>query len=454
MIAPARTAAYSILSAVSAGKTDLGSALASSRADLEDDRDRALAAEIATGVLRRRATLDHLIERTANRPLHRLDPEVLEILRLSLYQLLYLTRVPASAVVDDAVNMSKKLGKKSASGLVNAVLRGLSRNRKALPLPPRPADPDLPASREAALTYLNIALSHPRWLAARWMDRLGFDRAEAWMLFNNTPAPVTIRANRLRIEAGALAAELEAHGVRAGRARFAPDGLVVDHAPTRGLQVGDYLIQDEASQLVTLLAGAEPGPSLLDTCASPGGKTTAFAAAMSNRGLIIACDVRERRMHLLGRTVDTLGATNVRLVQTDASLPLPFSGVFDTVVLDAPCSGLGTLRRDPDIRWRREEADLVKLGTAMLQMLEHAADRVRPGGRLVYATCSTEPEENEHVVTRFLQRDPAFAAVDARLAHPGLPAEVVDARGHLRTTPAPLGLEGFFGAVFERRTGI
>ena len=141
MIAPARTAAYDILSAVSAGTTDLGSALASSRADLKDDRDRALAAEIATGVLRRRALLDHLIERGANRPLHRLDPEVLEILRLSLYQLLYLTRVPASAVVDDAVNMTKKLGKKSASGLVNAVLRGLSRNRKALPLPPRPVEP-------------------------------------------------------------------------------------------------------------------------------------------------------------------------------------------------------------------------------------------------------------------------------------------------------------------------
>jgi 16S rRNA (cytosine967-C5)-methyltransferase len=265
---------------------------------------------------------------------------------------------------------------------------------------------------------------------------------------------VTIRANRLRIEAGALAAELEAHGVRAARARFAPDALVVDHAPTRGLQVGDFLIQDEASQLVTLLAGAEPGPSLLDTCASPGGKTTAFAAAMSNRGLIVACDVRERRMHLLGRTVATLGATNVRMVQTDAGVPLPFSGVFDTVVLDAPCSGLGTLRRDPDIRWRREEADLEGLGATMLQMLEHAADRVRPGGRLVYATCSTEPEENEHVVTRFLQRAPAFAAVDARLAHPALPPDVVDARGHLRTTPAPLGLEGFFGAVFERRTGI
>ncbi len=451
MIAPARTAAYRVLCAIAAGRADLGSALAASRTELADDRDRALTAEIATGVQRWRGVLDHLIRGAAGRPLRRLDPEILEILRLSAYQLLYLTRVPASAVVDDAVNMAKKLGKRSASGLVNAVLRSLSRNRGTQSLPPRPPHGDDPDGREQALDYLSVALSHPRWLAARWLDRFGFDLAEAWMQFNNAPAPVTLRANRLRTDPDTLQTALEGLGLHASRARFAPDALLLDQAAPRGALAGEFLVQDEASQLVTLLAGTDPGPRLLDTCASPGGKTAAFAATLANGGRIVACDVRERRMHLLQRTVESVGATNVRLVQADASLALPFRGAFDTVIVDAPCSGLGTLRRDPDIRWRRQEADLVPLAATALTMLGHAAVLVRPGGRLIYATCSSEPEENEHVASRFLERAAEFAPLDARLAHPALPPAVVDPRGHLRTTPAPLGLEGFFGAVFERQ---
>jgi 16S rRNA (cytosine967-C5)-methyltransferase len=457
MIAPARLAAYEVLVATSTGHADLASALASSRDRLRDERDRALVSEIATGVQRWRGPLDHLIREAAGRPLRRLDPEVLEILRLSAYQLLYLTRVPVSAAVDDAVNLTKKIGKRSASGLVNAVLRALSRNRGGLSLPARPEQPDRPEHREPAIEYLSVTLSHPRWLATRWLDRLGFDQAEAWMRFNNVQAPLTLRTNRLRTNVDALRAGLEALGVHAKRGRFAPDALVIDHgdpSPPRDGFAGDFLVQDEASQLVTLLVGPQPGPRLLDTCAAPGGKTTAFAgalSALSNDGLIVACDVRERRMQLLQRTVELMGATRVRLVRADASVALPFSGGFDTVVVDAPCSGLGTLRRDPDIRWRREEADLAPMAATALTMLDHAADQVRPGGRLIYATCSSEPEENEQVADRFLERAISFAPVNARLAHPSLPAEAIDERGHLRTTPAPLGLESFFGAVFERR---
>ena len=454
MIAPARLAAYEVLVAISTGHADLASALASSRDHLRDERDRALVSEIATGVQRWRGALDHLIRQAAARPLRRLDPEVLEILRLSAYQLLYLTRVPASAAVDDAVNLTKKMGKRSASGLVNAVLRALSRNRGRFSLPARPEQPDRPEHREPAIEYLSVTLSHPRWLATRWLDRLGFHHAEAWMQFNNVQAPLTLRANRLRTDVDALRAGLAALGVHAKRGRFAPDALVIDSGdppPPHDAFPGDFLAQDEASQLVTLLVGPRPGPRLLDTCAAPGGKTTAFAVDLSNEGLIVACDVRERRIQLLQRTVGLLGATRVRLVQADASVALPFSGGFDTVVVDAPCSGLGTLRRDPDIRWRREEADLAGLAAAALTMLDRAADQVRPGGRLIYATCSSEPEENEQVAGRFLERAIGFAPVNARLAHPSLPAAAIDGRGHLRTTPAPLGLESFFGAVFERR---
>jgi 16S rRNA (cytosine967-C5)-methyltransferase len=450
MISPARVAAFDILSAVSAGRADLPSAIASARASLHDDRDRALAAEIATGVQRWRAAIDHLIVHFSKRPLARLDPEILEILRSSVYQLLFLTRVPAAAVVDDAVNLTRRAGKTSAGGFVNAVLRTVSRKREALPLPPRPADA---LDRDRALDYFSITLSHPRWLAERWYDRLGFERAETWLQFDNSAAPLTLRPNRLRVSAAELEERLATTDVKVTSGRYAPDALLVKEGhPLRGegLDEGWFVVQDEASQLVSLLCAEEPGRLVLDTCASPGGKATAIAAAAPDTR-VIACDLRGRRMELLRRTVAATRLTNVLLVQADLLTPLPFTAAFDTVIVDAPCSGLGTLRRDPDIRWRRREADLAVLSAAQRKMLANAAVTVAPGGRLVYATCSSEPEENEEVASSFLSSAPHFAAVDARSVHPSLPVSVVDDRGHLRTTPHDHGLEAFFGAVFERR---
>jgi len=465
MIAPARIAAYDILTALSSGRADLPTAIAMARVGLRDERDRALAADIAAGVQRWRAALDHLIAAFAKRPIDRLDPEVVEILRLSAYQLLHLTRVPASAVVDDAVNLTRRAGKQSAAGFVNAVLRSLSRRRATLPLPSRPHTPPLPTrtsvpstgdrgsgEREAVLDYLSITLSHPRWLAARWLDRFGFEKTETWLQFNNTPAPLTLRANRLRATPDEVVQRLAADDVRLRPGRFAPDALIVEEGhPLRGRQEGLFVAQDEASQLVAVLAAPTPGSRVLDTCASPGGKTTALAAALGETGQLIACDVRDRRMSLLRKTVADAGADRARLVQADLLQPLPFSRPFDLVLVDAPCSGLGTLRRDPDIRWRRREGDLVALATAELVMIRHAADVVAPGGRLVYATCSSEPEENEGIVDAFLASAPEFVVLDARDAAPTLPHDVVDAHGHLRTDPQTHGLEAFFGAVLERR---
>jgi 16S rRNA (cytosine967-C5)-methyltransferase len=451
MIAPARVAAYEILSTLSAGRADLPTAIAHARDSLRDDRDMALAAEIATGVQRQRAALDHLIAHFAKRPITRLDPEIVLVLRLSAYQLLHLSRVPASAVVDDAVKLTGKIGKRSASGLVNAVLRALSRSRSQLPLPRRPeADGD----RERMLDYLSIALSHPRWLAARWLDRIGFDRSEAWMLFNNRPAPLTLRANTLRATASDVQAQLAQQDVITHRGHFAPSALIVDEGrPLRGPEstAGLFVVQDEASQLVTLLAGDHPGPLILDTCASPGGKTTAFAATAGQGALVVACDLRDRRMALLRQTVHASGASNIRLVQADLLKALPFHDQrFATVIVDAPCSGLGTLRRDPDIRWRRSETDLPALAEDQRRMLRHAATVVAPGGRLIYATCSSEPEENEQVAESFLREMASFRSVDARTVHSQLPREAVDSAGHLRTEPDRHALECFFGAVFQR----
>jgi 16S rRNA (cytosine967-C5)-methyltransferase len=451
MIAPARAAAFDILRAVDGGRSDLAAAVASARQQLADPRDRALAADIAAGVQRWRNALDHVVAAAARRPTGRLDPEILTILRLGTYQLLHLTRVPASAVVDDAVDLARRARKRSASGFVNAVLRQVSRTRRGLPLPPRPVDAR--RDRKAALRYLSITLSHPEWLAERWLDRVGFDAAEAWMSFDNAPAPLTLRPRPFKATGAQLLAALERAGITARPGRFASSALILDPGASLAHVASDlYLVQDEASQIVPLLAGPVTGRVVLDTCASPGGKTVVLAEAAGAEGRVVAIDVRARRIALLRQTVAACGAPNVSILQADLLSPLPLRRGFDCVFVDAPCSGLGTLRRDPDIRWRREAADLTRLSASQVRMLTNAAGAVAVGGRLVYATCSSEPEENDAVVDAFLTAHPGFHELDAS-RHSRVPAALVDGRGRLRTTPFAHGLEAFFGAVLERRAG-
>ncbi|MCA1651505.1 MAG: 16S rRNA (cytosine(967)-C(5))-methyltransferase RsmB, partial [Acidobacteria bacterium] len=349
----------------------------------------------------------------------------------------------------DAVELTRRAGKRSAAPLVNAVLRRISRERGALPLPPRPVEP---ADREAALAYLSDTLSHPQWLASRWLERYGFEAAAAWEQFDNRAAPLTLRANRLKTGRDELRETLATHGVRTRPARFAPDGLIVESGnPLLLPNAGDglFVVQDEASQLVALFAAARPDERVLDACASPGGKTTAMAASMEDRGLLIAMDVRQRRMDVLARTVHASGARCVRIVQADAALPLPFAASFDCVLVDAPCSGLGTLRRDPDVRWRRSEQALPALADLQIRILEAAAAVVRTGGRIIYSTCSGEPEENEGVVEEFLTAHPEFMAAPP----PDVPEHIrplVSDAGELRTLPFRDGLEAFFAAMLVK----
>lgn len=453
MIAPARRAAYDVLRAVEAGSADLPAALARVRTRLDDPRDRALAAEIATGTLRWRGRLDWLIERATRRSLARLDPEVLDILRLGLYQLLFLDRVPASAAVDDAVALTRTAGKRSAAGFVNGVLRGLSRRRRHLDLPARPATASGP-QRERALDFLSITGSHPRWLAERWLDRYGLDAAAEWVAFNNAEAPVTLRASRLHGSRERLASWLSEAGVRTRPTRFAPDGLVVVEGHPLGdksLDAGRFVVQDEASQLVTLMAGASPGQHVYDACAAPGGKSLALADALAGRGLLVAADVRPRRVALLRRLLKAGGAGGVPVVQADLERGAPFGAVFDRVLVDAPCSGLGTIRRDPEVRWRRMESDIAAYADRQRRMIAEAARTVRPGGRLVYATCSSEPDENGAVVEAFLSSHPSFSIVPAaRLIAEGVPPAVLTASGLFETRPDLHGLEAFFAVALEQ----
>jgi 16S rRNA (cytosine967-C5)-methyltransferase len=452
MASQARLASYAALRAISRNELTLAQALAETRERLDDRRDRALAAEILTGSLRWRAALDHIVQHAAGRSLAKLDDEILDVLRMSVYQLVYLDRVPASAVVDDAVQITKAARKASAAGFVNGVLRAIVRLGGRLPLPVHPGPQP---ENDRALDYLATTLSHPRWLAERWLRRYGFAAAEAWERFNNTAAPLTLRANRLKITRDELRDRLDSQGVKTERARFAADGLsVISGNPLQTPLAGRglFVVQDEASQLVSALAAARPGELVMDGCASPGNKTTAMVADMRNQGLVAAVDVRPARVALLSQTLRLSGAGCAHVVRADLQRGAPFGAIFDLVLVDVPCSGLGTIRRDPEIRWRRLETDLATFRTSELGILTEAAKAVRPGGRLVYSTCSSEPEENEQVVAAFLDQSPEFTLADPRddEALPGGIVAVIAGDGALRTTPVEHGLEAFFGVRLRR----
>ncbi len=486
MIAPARRAALQALTAVERG-AELPAALARSRDELADDRDRALAAAIITGALRWRAWLDFLIERHASRPAGALDDDILQILRLSVFQLLFLDRVPASAVVDDAVSLAKAQRKRSAAGFVNAVLRAISRGTGRIDRPEPPAGIATPEDREAAIEALSVTGSHPRWLVARWLDRLGLATTRQWVDFNNVEPYMTVRVNRSRATREQLASDLAAGGIETVPTPWAPDGLVVrtgNPLRTALAAAGMFLVQDEASQLVPLMVGARPGMRVLDACAAPGGKTLILVDRLgTNRrteaarsvlpedltpsdvapvtgsnvrahdggGVLVAADLRPRRLAVLGDLLRQHGKTAM-LVQHDLARGVPFGAIFDRVLVDAPCTGLGTLRRDVDVRWRRTEADVLAAGRRQRAMLTEAAQVVGVGGRLVYATCSTEPEENEEVVFAFLEANPAFGPVPRhRLLADGVPDAILDPEtGFLSTRPDVHGLENFFAAALQR----
>jgi 16S rRNA (cytosine967-C5)-methyltransferase len=453
MIAPARRVALDALSSVSAG-ADLPDLLARTREQLADERDRALAAAIVIGTLRWRGRLDFHLQQAISRNLGKLDAIVLDVLRMSLFQLLFLERVPAAAVVDDAVSLVRRGGKTSAGGFVNGVLRTISRTRDRLSLPAMPAAIHSPGDRDLAVDALHIAGSHPRWLVARWIDRLGLDAASAWVAFNNVEPPLTLRVNRSRATRETIAERLRALGVETVPTRVAPDGLtVVEGNPLRTAMAnsGDFLIQDEASQLVPLLVGARPGHRVLDACAAPGGKSVALADALQGTGLLVAADARDRRVALLRRVLNAHGA-HASLVEHDLHAGAPFGPAFDRVLVDAPCTGLGTLRRDVDIRWRRGPDDPGVAARRQGQLLAEASAAVAPGGRLVYATCSSEPEENEQVVSAFLDDHAGFRRVPAKtLIGEGMAAALLNPEtGELVTRPDHHGLECFYAAAVER----
>ena len=414
-------------------------------------RDAALATEIVMGALRWQRLLDFFIERYTRKKLGALDVEVLIALRIGIYQLRYLARVPANAAVNDSVELVKRARKHSASSLVNAVLRRAGREstkpvEEFLPLDPPPAD------------AFGLLHSHPTWLVERWLERFG--RAETITLLatnNETPrraCAVTSREFWEEVTRSLVDADVEFEPGRLLR-----DAITIrsgDVTKTKAFENGWISFQDEASQMIPLLLGVNPGESVLDVCAAPGGKTLALARAAGPKALVVAADRRENRLRVMRERLVRAGASNVKFVALDGTAPLPFSGKFDRILVDAPCSGTGTLARNPEIRWKLKPTDLAELHARQVMLLDSALECLAPKGQLVYSTCSLEPEENEAVVSEALQAHPEFQMIapeiPAGVLANGIRAEtLLTPDAAFRTFPRLHFTDGFFAAVLRRR---
>jgi 16S rRNA (cytosine967-C5)-methyltransferase len=427
--AKARVCAYAVLRRVFEQGAYADLALRAEAREL-DARDRALAMRLAYGAVQRKGTLDYLIERLAERPLKRLDPPVLAALRLGLCELLYLGGAPDHAVVADAVELAKSGGGatggraltgggsragRGAHGLVNAVLRRATREGKAL----------LGALDDSTPEAAALKHSHPEWVARMWWEQLGAEDARALLGFDNEPAELALRVNTLVAEPVSVAEQLTAGprpvGVH-GDPRI-PEALVLEgpwdvHGSPQW-RAGAVLAQSRGAMLPARALAPQPGERVLDLCAAPGGKSTHLAALMGGRGEVVAVERNRRRAAELQRTVERLRAREcVRVVLGDAAQPLQDEAPFDRVLVDPPCSGLGTLQARADLRWRIESGDLTQLAQTQAAILAAGAAAVRPGGVLVYSTCTISQTENQSQIIAFLESNPGFCLDDEVLTLP------------------------------------
>lgn len=437
-ISPARTRAFEILRRVGSDGAYSSILLAEAAAVL-DEKDRALCHEITLGTLRRQIYLDAVVARHSSKPLRKIDSEVLIALRMGLYQLEFLDRIPDHAVVNESVGLAVRAGKRSARGFVNAVLRNAIRKPARLEF----RDP---------VEELSVTGSHPRPLIDRWIARYGLEATKALVEFNNTPPPAdfrfTVRFDRLP---RADRDEIEAYADSvASRGRLAPEGFRAERSDPRLRELfesGLIYFQDQASQFVAGSLGAEPSDRVLDVCAAPGSKTTAIARTVDpEKGLIVACELNGARAFGLRENCLRQGADFARVVRADASLPLPIpEGAFDKVLVDAPCTGTGTIARNPEIRYRVTGEELKIFPEKQLAILANASKAVNLGGLLLYSTCSLEREENEEVADTFLREVQGFEPVA-----PDVPAEFRDGGLWINILPQAHDASGFFIAAFRR----
>ena len=435
---PARRIALEILLRVDRDRAFADVLLGHRLRAIANPADRRLVTQLVLGTIAWQLRLDFELAQHATRPLAELDPAIRTILRMGLYQLRLLTRIPPHAVVDTAVPRQS-----AAGGFVNAVLRNAIRTPARMPK--RGAD---------AAAYLAITCSHPQWMVERFIEWFGVDAAEAIMNANNAAAPTAIRLNLSQGAPEELIDRVTHDGMTIARCGIFPETLILDGAASfdsESFRAGLFTPQSEASQIVGRLVAPSPGAMIVDCAAAPGGKSTHLAELTGARGWVIALDRNATGLKNARAIARRLGHHNIHLARCDVASALPLRpGSADYVLLDAPCTGLGTLREHPEIRWRLEPGDFARMARLQATMLENAAAIVAPGGVIVYAVCSLAPPEGAGVVNDFLERHPAFT-VDRKSVVITQLADLIDAEGFLRTRPDRESRDGFFAARLIRR---
>jgi 16S rRNA (cytosine967-C5)-methyltransferase len=410
------------------------------------DLDKTFVREVVYGVLRWQGKLDWIISAYSHIKPHRMERAVITILRMGAYQLLFMDRVPPPAAVDESVKLAKRIKRGDAAPFINGILRGIAEQRKEVSYPDLQTDP---------LDHIVTLYSHPIWMVRRWVDQWGVEETIALCQGNNQIPPFTVRVNTLKGSREEVINRLYDEKIGATPTPFSPVGIAIKDPPplnTWGLlQEGLLQVQDEAAQLVSMLLASQPGERILDLCAAPGGKTTHLAQLMEDQGEIVAMDVSQNKLELLLENCRRLGITIVKTRTHDATTPPLFPpGSFDRVLVDVPCTGFGTLRRNPDGKWRVKEEDIPRLQKLQRTILTQAATMVKKEGVLVYSTCTMTPEENEGVIETFL---PEWKEFRLEGASPFLPPGcegLVDRTGCLRTFPHQHGTDGFFAARMSR----
>jgi 16S rRNA (cytosine967-C5)-methyltransferase len=441
----ARQTALQILYAIDAQQAYTDVALRQTlRQSVLDRRERAFITECVYGVVRWRGRIDWLLGQACRRPLISLTPWIRNALRLGIYQCLWMQRVPCWAAVHETVALAKRFGHPGTARLVNGVLRTVLRQHCTYVPPDATTQP---------AAHLAVMYSHPQWLVERWLQRYGWDRTRALCEANNQPLGVSVRANILCTTTAALEARLRQEGVQQLMpACVGSDGLVVQGSDRLEVlpsyQEGLFQVQDAGAMLVAPLCQVQSGQCVLDACAAPGGKTTHLAQLMHDTGRIYALDVRASRLRLLQENVQRLCLTSIIPIAADATASLPLRQRFDRILIDAPCSGFGVLRRHPDIKWRKQSTELTTLQSVQLALLRRLLSYLKTDGMLIYSVCSNEPEETSDVVRRFLAEHPhvRLAPIEAPLLRPL--SWPVTLAGTLDITPEQLGTEGVFVARF------
>jgi 16S rRNA (cytosine967-C5)-methyltransferase len=411
-------------------------------------KDLALLQAIVFGVLRWRAKLDWIIDYFSKTRLKRIDPKVMNILRIALFQIIYLNRIPVSAAVNTSVEMAKSVAEPYVVRFINGLLRNAAKRYQQVLFPDVNKDP---------ASALAVNKSFPKWMLERWLDRLGLKETVLLCDAINTIPPLTVRCNTLKTRRKTLLKRLEKDVEKVECTSYAPDGAFFSHPKKsipkmRAFEDGLFQVQDEAAQLITFLLNPKPGETVLDACAGLGGKTGHISQMMKNRGKLIAMDNNAKKLHRLQSEMHRLGISMVTSRTHDLNDPAGGKSIkkFDRILLDAPCSGLGVLRRNPDAKWSTLEQDLVRHAKRQAIFLDNLAHQVKPEGLLVYCVCSMEPEENESVIKGFLNKHKDFAIEKNPEGLPHEARSLLTGNGYLKTFPHLHNMDGFFAVCMKR----